>query len=81
MNGAAAQRMFTLDARLWVNLDRVPTADRSCEVDQILWAGLSDERAPRIPAEDQLGEFGPSTYHYYRTMGPPPLVPSCVKKQ
>ena len=80
VNGAAAQRMFTLEARLWVNLDRVPIADRRCEVDQILWAGLFDASAPRIPVEDHLGEFGPSAYRYYRAMGPPPLDPSCVMR-
>ena len=80
VNGAAAHRMFTLEARLWVNLDRVPIADRSCEVDRILDTGLFVGGPSPIPAEDHLGEFGPSTYAYYRAMGPPPLAPSCVKR-
>ncbi len=81
VNGAAAHRMFTLEARLWVNLDRVPIADRSCEVARILDTGLFVGGPPPQPAYDHLGEFGPSTYLYYRAMGPPPLAPSCVKRQ
>ena len=81
VNGAAADRMFTLEARLWVNLDRVPPADRSCEVARILDTGLFVGGPSPIPADDHLGEFGPSTYLYYRAMGPPRLAPSCVKRQ
>jgi hypothetical protein len=77
-NGRAVQAMFTDQARLWVNLNRVPARDRSCEVNLVIDQGLFTGGPPPQPAEDGLGEFAPNSYHYYRNLGPPPLSPSCA---
>jgi hypothetical protein len=78
-NGRDAYDLFTTDARLWVNLDRVPAQDRSCEINLVLDTNLFTGGPPWEPAKDHLGEFGPSSYHHYRELGPPPLSPKCTR--
>lgn len=66
---------ITDGARLAVNLDRLPIAQQTCE----LVSFFIPPSDIRDASEDQLGEFRPNTYRYYRKLGLPPLSPSCSK--
>jgi hypothetical protein len=79
-NGRAISMSLTEEARLIVNLDRVPSQERLCEeyvefADQSAWSTSKMSAA----AEDHLGEFLPSLYRYYQELGPPALFPECSK--
>jgi hypothetical protein len=82
-NGRQNRGFLNNQARLVVNLDRVPAQDRSCELNDVLSLGLgSGWRQGATPlvqaADDHLGEFQPNSFSYYRRLGPPPLIPSCT---
>ena len=79
-SGRAISTSLTEEARLIVNEDRLPPKVRLCEnyvefVDQAAWTASR----MRVAAADQLGEFRPSSYRYYRDLGPPTLFPGCSK--
>jgi hypothetical protein len=80
-NGRAEDHFLTEQARLLINLDKVLVQDRSCEITNVVWLGLVPAstylREEKLAAKDQLGEFQPNSYHYYRTLGPPPLLQIC----
>ena len=80
-NGRAENHFLTQQARLLINLDKVPVQDRSCELSDVLWLGLapaSTYSAQRLVAEkDRFGEFQSNSY--YEKLGPPPLLPICSK--
>jgi hypothetical protein len=78
-NGREVHNAFVESARLWVNLDRVPAQYRSCEVDVVLNERLFSGLPPPEIAADRLGEFGPTSYRYFRMLGPPPLSPICTQ--
>ena len=74
--GAGATREFNISsARVAVNLDRIPVAERPCMTITFL---VAPNIVP-IAAEAQLGEFGPSAYRGFRLAGPPTLPASCKK--
>jgi hypothetical protein len=80
MEGRATSESLTDEARLAVNLDRVPTNEVLCEqyveyFPQVVW---SYSKA-RDASEDHLGEFLPASYRYYRTLGLPALFPGCSR--
>ena len=79
-SGREISMSLTEEARLIVNEDRLPPKDRLCEnyvefVDQAAWSTSK----MRVASADQLGEFRPSSYRYYRDLGPPSLFPFCSK--
>jgi hypothetical protein len=84
-NGQLDREFLTSQAQLVVNLDRIPSQDRSCEVDYLLDLGTVNSKQPSAQrfrkiaeaAKDQLGEFRPSSLHYYQKLGPPPLFANC----
>ena len=78
-NGREVHAAFDKSARLWVNLDRVPPRERSCEVFLVLNYGLFTLGPPAAAVADGLGEFRPSSYRHYRELGPPPLSPACIR--
>jgi hypothetical protein len=79
-NGRAARESLTDQARLVVNLGRVPSRAQACEyeVDFLFQAGSSFSRV-RSAVKGHLGEFLPSSYRYYRELGPQPPSPQCSK--
>ena len=82
-NGSLGRSVMVGSARLFVNLDRVPADQRSCELDTTLFfhPGALPSFAHKIhdAAQDQLGQFQPSSYHTYRELGLPTLSPACTK--
>ena len=84
-NGQLDREFLTNQARLVVNLDRIPPQDRSCEVNIYLDLGTVNSKQPSAQrirkideaATDQLGEFRPDSFRYFRKLGPPPLSPIC----
>jgi hypothetical protein len=79
-NGRAVSESLTDQARLLVNLDRVPVRERTCEyeVEFFYQAGWAASRI-RTATEDHLGEFLPSSYRSYREQGPPAPFPQCSR--
>jgi hypothetical protein len=75
-NGAVVHSAWTGSARFFVNSDRVPSQERACLQSQVLFlqAGALPSFATKLRAAqaDQLGEFQPNAYHFYRQQGPPP---------
>ena len=63
-------------ARLVTNLDRIPSTVRTCELD----FSLVPVSTIRPAQEDQLGEFAPEPYSYFRGLGPVPLAPPCMPR-
>ena len=61
-------------ARLVTNLSRVPPQYRDCELSHYL---IPVDHV-RQAAKDQLGEFSPTVYRKYRSLGPPALLPACT---
>ena len=78
-NGRAIRNSFSTDARLIVNLDRMPLQVAGCELFFDLGAGPSAPAALHDAVEDHLAEFQPNSYGYYRQLGPPPLNAHCAK--
>ncbi len=80
-NGRAENHFLAQQARLLINLDKVPVQDRSCELSYVLWLGLAPASAygnQRLVAEkDRFGEFQSNSY--YEKLGPPPLLRICSK--
>ncbi len=79
-NGQATHQALTDTARIVVNADRVSTQLLRCELYVELYfepalspARLEDAR------EDHLGEFRPSSYRYYRQLGPLASLPACAQ--
>jgi hypothetical protein len=72
-NGRAIHGSGNEEARQLVNLNRVAPQYRVCEVYVLLVLSASFRDA----SEDRLGEFRPSSYRYYRGLGPPKLFPGC----
>lgn len=76
--GLTNGRVFRLSTRgsaqFFVNLDRLPPQDRACESYDFLlfqpgtFPGFTLKL--RNAARDQLGEFQPASYRYYRKLGP-----------
>lgn len=65
---------LTDGARVAVNLDAIPAKDRVCERAAFFIpfpATIDEARA------DQLGEFAPNVYQYYRRLGPPAVPLNC----
>jgi hypothetical protein len=75
-NGAVVHSAWSSSARFFVNSERVPSQDRACLQSQVLFfqAGALPSFAIKLRAAqaDQLGEFQPNSYRYYRRQGPPP---------
>ena len=66
--------------RFFVNLDRYPKQDRSCELGLVAYLLPVSILRIQLAAEDKLGEFQPTLYRYYRSLGPPvALIPECSK--
>ena len=79
VNGRATRRSRNQAAQLAVNQDRIPDRYRLCElyVEEFYHgASLSTIQAA---AQDQLGEFQPSLYRFYRELGQPALFAGCLK--
>jgi hypothetical protein len=79
-NARTVSMSLTEEARLIVNEDRVPSQNRYCETYvefgyQAAWSASK----MRIAAAEQLGEFRPTSYRYFRELGPPPLFPLCSR--
>ena len=79
-NGRGVQRSLTDQARLLVNLDRVPTQHRTCEValPYLFQAGSSPSRVASAAA-GHLGEFGDSARHYFRETGTAAPIPALLE--
>jgi hypothetical protein len=79
-SGRATSESLTNQARLVVNVDRVPVKEEVCEyfADFLYQAGWSPEKVSAA-AEDHLGEFLPSSYRSFRAQGPPASRPECSK--
>jgi hypothetical protein len=80
-NGRAVSESLTTEARLVVNEDRVPKKDLPCALVTELFflqPGWSPSRIEDA-REGQLGELDPSSYRYYRELGPPAQFPECPK--
>jgi hypothetical protein len=82
VNGGVIHSAWSTSARFFVNADRISAQDRSCLQSQVLFfqAGAQPSFAIRLEwaMEDRLGEFEPSSYRYYRRLGPPPLLFGCT---
>ena len=81
-DGQASEASRIESAQLLINQDSVPSQYRGCELYAEFFEqpGLTILRV-REAAEDQLGEFRPSSYERYRIDGPPSpaLFPECSK--
>ncbi len=80
-NGSLQRSSMIESARLFVNLDRVPTDRRSCVVDSSLFfqpgaEPLFDEKLHGA-AQGHLGQFQAIPYLYYRRLGPLALPSDC----
>lgn len=82
VNGGVIHSAWSTSARFFVNADRISAHDRSCLQSQVLFfqAGAQPSFAIRLEwaMEDRIGEFEPSSYRYYRRLGPPPLLFGCT---
>jgi hypothetical protein len=83
-NGRITHTLTSESARFFVNMDRVPVPDRSCLMSDILFfqAGALESFSLKLggAAHDNLGEFQPKSWHYYRSMGPPAVPLGCSTK-
>lgn len=82
-NARKDREMLSNQARLAVNLDRVPAEDRACEIHVVLWDDVGvppwfSKSTIRTAAADKLGQFQSSSYRFYRKLGPPALSPLCT---
>jgi hypothetical protein len=77
-SGRTVHKMYVEQARLWVNLDRVPVRVRACEVNLVLNFQLFTGNPPPQARRNKLGQFRPDSYRHYRKLGPPPLSPICI---
>ena len=78
-SGRTVHKMFVEQARLWVNLDRVPVRARACEVNLVLNFELFTGNPPPQAQRNKLGQFRPDSYRHFRKLGPPPLSPRCTR--
>ena len=83
-NGRALSKFQNEEAQILVNgVNHRLSNSRHCQlVSAFLWQiGGPKEFLPTLhdAVEDQLGEFRPSSYRYYRALGPPSLPPACLK--
>jgi len=76
IRGANLLKSFgTGRGQLTVNWNRVPPGIRSCEAVGLFVQG---DLVP-LAASDRLGEFGPTSYWYFRNLGPPAALGPCAK--
>ncbi len=78
-NGRDSALYLTEQARFAVNLDRVPTREKSCNLNFYVFVGISPslevgEQQINLAARSQLGEFQKSSYKHYRALGLPKLA-------
>ena len=73
-NAAIEGAWLTDGARVAVNLDAIPLKDRLCERATFF---VPDPAMIREAKADQLGEFAPNLYRYYRRLGPPSVPLNC----
>jgi hypothetical protein len=79
-SGRTVHKMFVEQARLWVNLDKVPVRARACEVNLVLNFQLFTGNPPPQARRNRLGQFRPSSYRHYRELGSPRLSPMCTRR-
>jgi hypothetical protein len=72
--GRQTQTFVVDGARTVVNLNRIPSGDRNCELAHYLVPADEVSEA----AADHLADFSRGTYEHYRKMGPPPLLAVCT---
>jgi hypothetical protein len=85
-NGYLTYKMETAQARLAVNLDKVPRSRRGCEIGIIIFDHTYPSRlaygvlAPFLhdAVRDHLSVFQPASYRVFRSEGPPPPSAKCV---
>jgi hypothetical protein len=80
----ATDGFFVAEARLVVNLDRVPARDRACELSDLMNLGLAPWNTNeafelQTAVADHLSQFERTPYRYYRRLGPPTSIPSCSR--
>jgi hypothetical protein len=84
MNGSATQKYMNDNARLLVNLDRVPARVATCEVYVSIITqpgGLRTFKSSSLSAaKDRLGEFKAGSLEFYQRLGPPSPVPGCAEQ-
>lgn len=79
-NGRATQTLGREQAQFFVNIDREMNKSPSCVHLMEAVAGVATSTGPNAilhdAIEDHLGEFQPTSYRYYRDLGPW-LLPGC----
>jgi hypothetical protein len=84
-NGQVTRTTLNDDARFVLNENRVPKQYNLCEeyIVLLFQPGALEHRSFslwfRDAEEEQLGEFRPSSYRYYRALGPPAVPRMCLK--
>jgi hypothetical protein len=84
-NARWTDAILTEQARLVVNLDRVPNQERNCELTDVIYLGIVPWTSVqafqlRSAATDHLSQFSPASYRHYRNLGVPRLSPACSGK-
>jgi hypothetical protein len=85
-NGGLSERIEVGQARVVVNLDRMPRSAWGCELEDAMWLDTRNQStvvAVSLPllAEaraDQLSLFEPRLYRMLQAAGPLPLAPACA---
>ena len=79
-NGRTSSEIRNENAQVLVNQGGMPAQFRTCELYVALFAqaGASSLRIREATA-DKLAEFRPSSYRYFRKLGPPAPFPACSK--
>jgi hypothetical protein len=82
-NGRLNDEAMQASARFFVNLDRIPIQDRSCELAGVLFGQPGSMpffvQKLRGAVEDEFGQFNPNSYRSYREQGFGKLSPNCTK--
>jgi hypothetical protein len=84
VQGGHERQQEIVEARVVVNLDRIPKAEEGCEADSAVWDNLLGQLQGilavlplvRILREDQLSLFAPGPHQVWVSDGPP-AVPGC----